>query len=183
MFTSDFEKALKTCELHLNKEVLKDDGVNDNLLVLYINKSLILFLLEEFHKAIKALNAIELYTEKHTSPYSDSEFYLIKMLSHLEMGNSEAAFYIAKTYKNHIDKKSLNFFQRKILVNTIIKNPMANKREIAQLASDQFIKENLPADTCYDQMLIDINIWCQCAIRNTSITQEYKKEYRRLYHP
>ncbi len=181
LFSGDFEEALKTCELHLKKEVIKDDGINDNLVGLYINKSLIHFMLEQFSDAIKALNAIELYTEKHTTPYVDSEFYLMKILSHLEMGNSEAAFYMAKSYKNFIEKESLNFFQRKALVDIIVKNPMAEKREIAKLTVSKFKEENIPTDKCWDQYLLDINVWCQCAIKNISIGQEYKKEYRQLY--
>jgi hypothetical protein len=181
LFSTDFEAALKICEAYLKKEVIKDDAINDNLVVLYINKSLIHFMLEQFPEAIKALNAIELYTQKHTTPYVDSEFYLIKILSHLEMGNAEAAFYMAKSYKNFIEKESLNFFQRKALVDVIVKNPMAEKREIAKLVSNKFLEENIPTDKCWDQYLLDINIWCQCAIKNISINQEYKKEYRKLY--
>ncbi|MFM7022718.1 MAG: hypothetical protein ACKOXB_07040 [Flavobacteriales bacterium] len=181
LLSGNFKEALSSCESYLKREGLRDDALNDNMMILYLNKSLVHFLLGQFPETIKSLNAIELYTERYTSPYGDSEFYLYKILSHLEMGNSEAAFYIAKSYKNHIEKETLNFFQRKALVDVIIKNPLTEKREVARLTLNKFKEENLAPDTSFDQMLIDLESWCHCTLSNESLTQEYKKFFRNVY--
>ncbi|MCX6182651.1 MAG: hypothetical protein NT150_12070 [Bacteroidetes bacterium] len=181
LLLGEFEKGLQVCEQYIKKGKIIDDALNDNLMIFYINKSVSHFLLQQFPEAIKALNAIELYTEKHTHPYADSEFYLLKILSHLEMGNSEAAFYIAKSYKNLLEKESLNFYQRKAFVEVIVKNPLAEKKQIAKLTAEKIREEKIPLDMCWDQFLIDINTWCHCVVSNSSITQEYKKQYAQLY--
>ncbi len=172
--SGDFKAGLKDSELHLEKETLNINAITDSLASTYLNKSIFHFLLGENHDAIKALNAIELYTEQHTTPYVDSECYVIKILSHIELGNTEIALYLAKLYKTLLEKESLAFQQRKILVDTIIENPWAEKNTIAEKIFQRIKEKNISADTCFGEILIDVSLWCICAIDKKSFTKEYQ---------
>ena len=174
--SGDFKSGLKDSKLHLQKEMLNINAITDSMASTYLNKSIFHFLLGEYHDAIKALNAIELYTEQHTTPYVDSECYLIKILSHIELGNTEIALYLTKLYKALLEKESLAFQQRKILVDTIIENPWAEKNTIAEKTFLLIKEKNIATDACFGEILINVFLWCDCVCNKKSFTLEYQSQ-------
>ncbi len=170
--SGDYQGGIQDSNTYLQKETI----ITDSLASTYLNKSIFHFLLKEHRDAIKALNAIELYTEQHTTPYVDSECYLIKILSHIELGNTETAVYLAKLYKTLLEKESLAFQQRKILVETIIENPWAEKITIAEKVFQRIKENNISADTCFGEILIDVCLWCDCVCNKKNFTREYQAQ-------
>ena len=181
MVRSDFEGGLELCEFHLQKEKLNDDAINDNLASFYIVKSSFHFLLGQFGEVIKSLNAIELQAEHLGSIYMKVDFFLIKILTHIEMGNTETASYVAKSLKNLMEKEGLKFHQRRILVDVISKNCTSTKLEIATLMKSKFDTEKVIKDDSMQFLYIDLDIWCSCAINDISVKDGFANEYRKIY--
>ncbi|MFM7024056.1 MAG: hypothetical protein ACKOXB_13880 [Flavobacteriales bacterium] len=181
MVKGEFKGGLQLCEFHLQNEEVADDAINDNLASFYIVKSSFHFLLGQFPEVIKTLNNIELHAEHLSSVYLKVDFLLIKILTHLEMGNVETASYVAKSLKTLMDKAELKFYQRKILVDTLIKNFNASRKEVAAILQKRFAEEKVVKDDSMQFIYIDLDVWSHCALNNIPVKDGFEEEYRKKY--
>ena len=126
-----FDKGIDLCKKKLATNENTDDGLTENKATLYYYQSAFLFLSGKFSEAIKSLNAIDLYTEKHTSTGLESESQLIKILAHIELNNFESADYLAKKYVTFLEKRTPNFKQRIALMKVFKELQQLSKEALA----------------------------------------------------
>ncbi|MFM7021464.1 MAG: hypothetical protein ACKOXB_00685 [Flavobacteriales bacterium] len=178
--SGQFEKGLTLCTKRIQEELLPDDGINDNLSVLYFYYGAFQFCTGKYSEAIKSMNAIELYTNQHEDPIRKSESYLIRILSHIELNNTESALYIAKQYASFLEKEQFNYQERKLLLRIIHENPEKGKKEIVSLLNEQLENNIEKRDFCMTQPLINIRIWCFCHLHDISPDKVYSFHFESM---
>lgn len=178
-----FEKGLNLCAQKLKLEEMKDDAMNENRATLFYYQSIFQFHLGKFSDAIKSLNAIELFTENHTSIGLESESYLIKILCHLEMGNFDSVDYLAKKYASFLEKKAPNFKQRILFAQCMITMDISSKENFIKKYSATSADSNF-TDQIVGVSLFDIEAWMDANRSFTSVAlahfnklESYKKDF------
>ncbi|MFZ9848111.1 MAG: hypothetical protein ACO3EE_08175 [Flavobacteriales bacterium] len=175
-----FSKGIDLCKLKLNSsDEIIDDAMNENRATLFYYQSVFLFLEGRFSEAIKSLNAIDLYTEKHTSTGMESESLLIKILCHIELGNYDSADYLAKKYNNFLEKKAPNFKQRIAFLKALSKLSNVSKDNLAK--AYQVIAGDLKdEDQLVGVFLIDLNLWVKSVLEKSEVSKLYQEKFEQL---
>lgn len=175
-----FNKGLALCKQKLeSNEGVVDDALSENRAALFYYQGVFLFLENKFSEAIKSFNAIDLYTEKHTSVGLESESYLIKILCHIEMGNYDSADYLAKKYAGFLEKKAPNFKQRAAFIKAFFKLNQVNKENLinAYLDVSKDIKEE---DQLVGVCLLDLDLWIQSGLNKSESDKLYLAKFDRI---
>ncbi len=172
--------GIQLCENYLKENNNHDDGLNENTATIYFYHSLFSFLKGEYSEAIKSLNAIELFTEQHTSIGLESESYLIKILCHYELNNSDTVDYLAKRYLIFIDKKTPQFHQRKSLIELLNTQPNMNSEKLATELLHSFAQKNTSTDCIVGVALLDLSVWCQHKITKENQIKLIEQKFKTL---
>ncbi len=162
-------KGLELCQQKLQIEEMQDDAMNENRATLFYYQSIFQFHQNKFSEAIKLLNAIELFTEKHTSIGLESESYLVKILCHLEMENYDSVDYLAKKYAAFLEKKAPNFKQRMLLTQSLLSMNHSSKENLIKQYKLQKAKLN-SNDQLVGVALFDIDVWMDSFTLSTEIS-------------
>jgi hypothetical protein len=174
-----FLKGLDLCKQKLHDNDVLDDALNENKATLFYYQSIFQFHEGKFSDSIKSLNAIDLYTEKHTSIGLESESYLIKILCHIELGNYDSADYLAKKYAGFLDKKAPLFKQRINLVQSFFIMNNSSKENLIKEYNSR--KNNIHhQDQLVGVCLFDIDAWLDSQVKQIDVAKVYQQKFDAL---
>jgi hypothetical protein len=173
-----YEEGLQNCEEFLNKESRNTDTLNEALFTTYYSQSLLFFIAGKYSAAIKSANFFDLVNNNSNSLDFESELFIVKILSHLEMNNWDTAKILGKQYLGFYERKNLRFEQRKIFVKNILKISAAEKTDLATMTLENFTKNKIEDDQKNTFPLLDLSAWCVSVLTNNPLAEVLSKKFK-----
>jgi hypothetical protein len=171
------ENAIKQNEIATGLQLLENKSLTENHSEDQITNSPytyhyyhgILLLLNNNPKgAIRAIQQINLKTEKNIDEFMQFEMLFILLLSHFSLGHTDSIEYVANDLAQMQKKKRFNFPIRAEIVELFKKKPFISKKEF--ISKVNVLLDCHPNDFFFDLYLLDIAQFSQ--VYSNSLNQQ-----------